>query len=185
LSGVGSRANLAIREAQPGEIVGGALVVEVVFQALERPGGHQPLLMQLDLAIEIALGLGKRRASLCCLQSQLPVVELREQLTGFDAIAFLDEQPANLAADLGDHLGIGFRFQGGRAAVCGEHLAAHGRGDLHRDRGCRGLGVLCWSLVARDAVLCTGGHHRRRDQRERHDRDAKSGGCHARPLCCR
>ena len=85
------RADLAVRKIELREVVRGALIVEVVLEVFEGAGGHQPLLVQLDLTIEVALGLGERGARLRGLQTQLPIVELREHLAGAHAITFLDE----------------------------------------------------------------------------------------------
>ena len=96
------RAYLAVREIELGDVVGGDLVVEVELEAFESAGRNQALLVQLHLAIEIALRLGERGAGLRGLQPQLAVVEKREHLAGFHVVAFLDEDAADFAAHLGD-----------------------------------------------------------------------------------
>ena len=114
--------------------------------------------MQLDLAIEIALGLGERRAGLRSLQSQLAIIENREQLAGFHVVAFLDQDAADFAADLRDDFGVGFGFESGGAAVHREHLAANRLGDFDGDGGVgERLGFFfLGGLVPGDAVLCAG-----------------------------
>ena len=129
------RANLAVRQVELRDVVGGDLVVEIVLEAFEGAGGNQSLLVQLHLAIEIALGLGARGARLRRLQPQLTIIELREHLARAYVIAFLHEQAAHFTADLGDHFGVGLGFEGGRAAVHREHFAAHGLGHFDGNGG--------------------------------------------------
>ena len=124
------RADRAVRKIELRDVVRGALIVEIVFEVLEGAGGYQSLLVQLDLSIEVTLGLGECGARLGGLQPQLPIVELREHLAGAHAIAFLDEDLAYLTAHLGDDFGIGLGFESRRAAVHGEHLSAYGPGDF-------------------------------------------------------
>ena len=139
--------------------------------------------MELDLAIEIALGLGERRAGLGGLQPKLAIIENREQLTGFHVVAFLDEDAADFAADLRDDFRVRFGFESGGAAVHREHLAANGLGDFDGDGGVgERLGVLfLGGLVAGDAVFA---------QAETASASAmtaarKRAVCHDLPLCLR
>lgn len=59
----GARISL-YREIQRSDIVGGSLIVEIVLEAFESAGGHEALLVQFDLAIEVAFALGQCGAGL-------------------------------------------------------------------------------------------------------------------------
>jgi len=170
------RADLAVRQVEPRDVVGGDLVVEIVLEALEGAGGNQSLFVQFHLAIEIALGLGARGARLGRLQPQLAIIELREYLSRAHQIAFLHEQPAHFTADLGDDFGVRFGFEGGRAAVHREHFAAYGLSHFDGNGGFS-LGLLVLfvgSLVAGNSVRGAGAERNSEHQNAR----AKKNGCH-------
>jgi hypothetical protein len=159
------------------------LVVEIVFETLERAGGHETFLMKFDLAVEVAFGFRERGARLRGLQAQLSIVERGEHLPSRHAIAFLHVDAADFAAYLGNDFSVGFRVERGGAAVHSQHFAAQRLRDFDGNRGLAFRGaVLCLGAgIAGDTVLGAG----RNGEYERQDRRVQIVVCHARPLCLR
>ena len=169
-------ANLAVRQVELGDVVGRDLVVEVELETFECAGRHQTLVVQLHLALEIPLGLAARGARLRRLQPQLAIIELREHLARTHVIAFLHEQAAHFAADLGDHFGVGLRFECGGAAVHRQHFAAHRLGDFDGNGGFS-LGLLVLLLRRVVAGNSVRGTCAERDGEQQNAR-AKKNVCH-------
>ena len=122
--------------------------------------GDELAVEQLQRALVLALELAQVHFGLLQLEAQAIAVEAREHLAVLHDVAFLDQDLADFAADLGDDRGFLVRLQRRCARVHGEHLAAGGQLDLHRNGGCGALRA----VLGRALAAAVQGEGRKPDQ---------------------
>ena len=148
-------------EIQTRQLVGGLERFDVILQAFEHRLADQPACGKVRVALVLAADLLQVRFRRQHLQPESLSIEFGKDLALRHAVAFLDEQPYDLTADLGDHRGVGIGCYRGRRLVGREDIGTRWQRRFHRDRrGCFDLTVRGDARFPDSAAGRQGGYER-------------------------
>ena len=128
------RADLGVAEIELRQVACGFQPLHFVARVVDGRGGDELAVEQLQRALIFALELAQVHFGLLQLEAQAVAIETGQELSRLHTVAFLDEDLADFAGDLGDHRRFLVGLQRRCAGVDGEHLAAGGHVDLDRNR---------------------------------------------------